>query len=169
MRRQKNVGATDQHAAKLEGLRGRALLTSGTVIGAYEWRALKLEPSAQIYGLWEHDNPFTDSTGTQQPGFNFSTGRGAGGGKVSCPLPWMSGATIAPYFGLYGDYYFSQTGVALAGLTTVPLLQGFGVRGTGGVAINLFNRAQLTAGGEYEVTANNFQIWTWNVAGRVPF
>jgi hypothetical protein len=106
---------------------------------------------------------------TQQPSLNFSTGRVAAGSKVSYPLPWMSNVTIAPCLGVYGDYYFSQTGVPLAGLTTVPLLQGWGVRGTGGIAINLFNRAQLTAGGEYEVTANNFQIWTWNVAGRIPF
>jgi hypothetical protein len=77
--------------------------------------------------------------------------------------------TVAPYVGVYGDYYFSQTGGAAAGLTTTPVLQGWGTRGTGGIAFNLFDRAQLTTGGEYEVTANNYQTWTWSVAGRVPF
>ena len=32
-----------------------------------------------------------------------------------------------------------------------------------------FGHRQLIAGGEYELTANKFQIWTWNVAGRIPF
>jgi Autotransporter beta-domain len=148
---------------------GARLLTSGTVVGTYDWRAVKLEPSAQIFGVWEHDNSFTDSTGTQQPGVSFSTGRGAVGGKASYPFLLTRDVTMAPYAGLYGDYYFSQTNASLVGLTPIPLLQGWGVRGTGGVAFNLFSRAQLTAGGEYEVTADNFQIWTWNVAGHIPF
>lgn len=163
------VGADDAASGATGSFPGYRLLTSGTVVGTYDWRALKLEPSLEIYGVWEHDNPFTDSTGTQQPSFNFSTGRTAAGGKVSYPIAWMGKVTVAPYLGVYGDYYFSQTGSAANGLTTLPLLQGWGVRGTGGLAFNLFAQAQLIAGGEYEVTADNYQIWTWNVAGRIPF
>jgi hypothetical protein len=41
---------------------------------------------------------------------------------------------LSPYAGLYADYYFSKDDAQTAGLTTVPLLQGFSARATGGVA-----------------------------------
>ena len=56
----------------------------------------------------------------------------------------MAGAgTIAPYIGLYGDYYFSKDdATTVPGLTTVPLLQGGAARATGGLTLNFGGAGQ---------------------------
>ncbi len=150
---------------------GQRWLTTGGVTGTYAWQPFVLEPSARVYALWEHENSYTDSLGTFQTARNFQTGRASAGLKVSTPLAWSSSVMVAPYLGLYGDYYFSQDD-ALApapGLTTVPLLQGWSARVTGGVAATFAAGAQLAAGGEYGGIGGNTQIWTWRVRGMVPF
>ena len=48
----------------------------------------------------------------------------------------------------------------LAGLTTVPLLQGFAARATGGLTATFAGGGQLSAGSEYEGIGGNTQIWT---------
>jgi hypothetical protein len=73
------------------------------------------------WALWEHENAYTDSLGTLQTERNFATGRASGGVKVSYPLAWSSTTNLAPYLGLYGDYYFSRDDATTVGLTTVPL------------------------------------------------
>lgn len=58
-----------------------------------------------------------------------STPAGRGGGlEVGYPFAWSSTVALAPYEGLYGDYYFSMDDAAVVGITTVPLLQGCGHR-----------------------------------------
>ena len=69
-----------------------------------------------------------------------ATGRASGGVKVSYPLAWSSTTNLAPYLGLYGDYYFSRDDATTVGLTTVPLLQGWSGRVTGGMAMALRSR-----------------------------
>jgi hypothetical protein len=59
---------------------------------------------------------------------------------------------------LYGDYYFSTNDTAGLAITTVPLLQGFGVRATGGIAATFAGGAQLSAGGEFEEVGGATQI-----------
>jgi hypothetical protein len=54
-------------------------------------------------------------------------------------------------------------------LTTVPLLQGWSARATGGVAMGFGGGTQLSAGGEYGGIGSNTHIWTWRVRGSVPF
>ena len=76
---------------------------------------------------------------------------------------------LAPYLGLYGDYYFSRDDATTVGLTTVPLLQGWSGRATGGVAMTFGRGAQLSAGGEYGGIGSDTHIWTWRVRGSVPF
>ncbi len=147
---------------------GNRWLTFGGITGTYEWRAFVLEPSARVFAVWERDNPFTDSLGTAQAGNNFSTGRASGGLKVSYPFAWSGSVDLAPYVGLYGDYYFSRENAA-AGLTTTPLLQGWGARPVWGVAALFRGGAQLAAGGEYAGIGGNTQIWTWTVRGSIPF
>ena len=133
-----------------------------------EWRALLLEPSARVFALWEHENAYTDSLGTLQTDRNFATGRASGGVKASYPLAWSSTTNVAPYLGLYGDYYFSRDDATTVGLTTVPLLQEWSGRVTGGVAM-AFGRGALSAGGEYGGVGNDFHIWTWRMRGTVAF
>jgi len=57
---------------------------------------------------------------------------------------FVAGAgTIAPYIGLYGDYYFSKDdATTVPGLTTVPLLQGGAARATGGLTLNFGGAGQ---------------------------
>jgi hypothetical protein len=75
----------------------------------------------------------------------------------------------SPYAGLYADYYFSKDDAQTAGLTTVPLLQGFSARATGGVAASFTGGATLGAGGEFGGIGSATHIWTWTARGRIPF
>jgi hypothetical protein len=146
----------------------RSLITGG-LTGTYGWQAFVLEPSARVYALWEHENAYTDSLGTLQPDRNFSTGRASAGGKVTYPFAWSSAVDLAPYVGLYGDYYFSMDDAATAGLTTVPLLQGWSARATAGLAMTFAQSALVSLGGEYGGIGSDTHIWTWRVRGSVPF
>jgi hypothetical protein len=148
---------------------GNRWLATAGLTGTYGWRAVVLEPSARVYALWEHENAYTDSLGTLQPDRNFTTGRASGGIKVIYPMAWSSTMDVAPYVGLYGDYYFNMDDAASVGLTTVPLLQGWSARATAGVTMTVGRGALLSAGGEYGGIGANYQIWTWRVRGSVPF
>ena len=64
--------------------------------------------------------------------------------------------------------YFSRDDATIVGLTTVPLLQGWSGRATGGVAMT-FGRGALSAGGEYAGIGSDFHIWTGRVRGTVAF
>jgi hypothetical protein len=148
---------------------GHRWLATGGLTGTYGWRAVVLEPSARVFALWENENAYTDSLGTLQTARNFATGRASGGVKVSYPLAWSSTTNLAPYVGLYGDYYFSRDDAATVGLTTVPLLQGWSGRATGGVAMTFGGGALLSAGGEYGGIGSDSHIWTWRARGRMAF
>ena len=148
---------------------GHRWLVTGGLTGTYGWQAFVLEPSARVYALWEHENAYTDSLGTLQPDRNFSTGRASAGGKVTYPFAWSSTVDLAPYVGLYGDYYFSMDDAATAGLTTVPLLQGWSARATAGLAMTFAQSALVSLGGEYGGIGSDTHIWTWRVRGSVPF
>jgi subtilisin family serine protease len=148
---------------------GQRWLATGGLTGTFRWQGVVLEPSAQAFALWEQENAYTDSLGTLQAARNFETGRASGGVKAIYPFAWSSAVNVAPYVGVYGDYYFSHDDAATAGLTTVPLLQGWSARVTGGVAMTFGPAAMLSAGGEYGGIGGNFQIWTWQVHGDVAF
>src|SRR6202044_3777784 len=120
----------------------------GGLTGTYPWQRFVIEPSAQVYALWEHESAYTDSLGTLQAAREFETGRASGGAKISYPLAWYSGVNLNPYVGLYADYYFSGDDASVVGLTTVPLLQGWSARTTAGMAATLAGGAQVALGGE---------------------
>jgi hypothetical protein len=148
---------------------GDRWLATGGLTGTYNWQAVVLEPSARVFALWEHENAYTDSLGTLQPDHNFATGRASGGVKAIYPCTWSSTMNIAPYVGLYGDYYFTMDDATTVGLTTVPLLQGWSGRATAGVDMTFGGGQLLSVGGEYGGIGGNYQIWTWRVRGSVPF
>jgi len=164
-----DILANDVAGTAAGNFTGHRWLTTGGVTGTYGWQSFVLEPSARVYALWEHENSYTDSLGTLQSDRNFVTGRTSGGVKVSYPFAWSSAVKLAPYAGLYGDYYFSRDDALAAGLTTVPLLAGWSGRATAGVAATFGGGAQVAAGGEYGGIGGNTRIWTWRVRGRVPF
>jgi hypothetical protein len=147
---------------------GHRWLAFGGLTGTVGWAGAVVEPSAQIYTLWEHENPFTDSLGTQQLSHDFDTGRASSGLKIAFPFAAGSG-TLSPYAGLYADYYFSMDNSTTVGLTTVPIIQGWGARATGGVTVSIPGGAQISAGSEFSGIGNDTHIWTLTVRGNVPF
>jgi hypothetical protein len=86
---------------------------------------------------------------------------------------WSAIATVAPYVGVYADYYFNRDDAALP---LPPLLlpsefvQGWSARVTSGVAVEIAGGPKLWAGGEVGGLGSN-QFTTWSVRGRavVPF
>jgi hypothetical protein len=149
---------------------GTRWLVNGGLTGTYPWQQFVLEPSARVFALWEHENAYTDTLGTLQAARNFETGRASVGAKVAYPAAWSWGAAVlSPYAGVYADYYFSQDDAQTAGLTTVPLLQGFSARMTGGIAATFPGGASLGAGGEFGGIGSDNHIWTWTARGQIPF
>jgi outer membrane autotransporter protein len=142
---------------------------SGGLTGTYPWQQFVLEPSARVFALWEHENAYTDSLGTPQAARDFEAGRASTGIKVAYPFAWSSTVALSPYAGLYADYYFSQDDAQTVGLTTVPILQGFSARMTGGIAATFAGGASLGAGGEFGGIGSDNHIWTWTARGRIPF
>lgn len=141
----------------------------GGLTGNFAWLGSVLEPSLQVFTLWEHDNAYTDSLGTAQPTNDFDTGRASGGLKISHALPGGD-VTLVPYVGFYADYYFTMNSAdaTTPGVTATPLLQGWAGRATGGIGARFSSGAQLSAGAEYGGIGNSFQIWTVTLRGSVP-
>jgi len=149
---------------------GTRWLVNGGLTGTYPWQQFVFEPSARVFAMWEHENAYTDSLATFQPARNFETGRASTGVKAIYPFAWtLSAVALSPYAGIYADYYFSKDDAQAAGLTTVPLLQGFSARATGGVAASFTGGATLGAGGEFGGIGSANHIWTWTARGRIPF
>jgi hypothetical protein len=163
-----DILAADNSGTASGNFSGHRWLASAGLTGTYGWQWLMLEPSARVYTLWEQENAYTDSLGTLQAGHNFDTGRASAGMKVSHLFAAGAG-TLAPYVGLYGDYYFSKDDAATVGLTTVPVLQGGAARATGGITAIFGGGAQLTVGGEFSGVARDTRIWNLQVRGTVPF
>jgi hypothetical protein len=149
--------------------KGDRWLMSGGLTGAYGMNALILEPSVRVYAMWENEKGYTDSLGIAQDARTFFTGRASAGNKVSYPVSAMPGTIIAPYVGLYADYYFSHDDAAFSGLASTPVLSGWSARVTGGFAMRGDNGAQLDLGGEYGGIGGDTKIWTWRARGKLPF
>jgi hypothetical protein len=145
-----DIFANDAAGTASGNFTGTRWLVNGGLTGTYPWQMLVIEPSARVFAIWEHENAFTDSLGTFQPARNFETGRASGGVKAIYPFAWTSSTVaLSPYAGLYADYYFSKDDAQTVGLTTVPLLQGWSARVTGGVAASFTGGVTLGAGGEF--------------------
>ena len=110
-----SMGARHSNAMSYQGTSGtasasfpgsRTLVTTG-LTGTYKIsHSWELEPSARVFALWEKGKSYTDSLGTDEAGLNFFTGRASAGAKLTYHWKLSSTATIAPYAGLYADYYF---------------------------------------------------------------
>lgn len=153
---------------------GNRWLVSGGLTGKYESFGLLIEPSARVYALWEHENAYTDTLGTLQSARDFTTGRASGGLRLAYPVMWSSVA-IAPYVGLYGDYYFNgdSAGVSAASLATVSaaILDGWSARAAGGANLKFTNGAQISVGAERGGigSSSGAALWTYRARASVPF
>ena len=164
-----DILAADSSGTASGNFGGHRWLATAGLTGTYGWRPLVLEPSARVFTLWEQENAYTDSLGTLQASHAFDTGRASAGVKMSYPIAAGAGA-LAPYVGLYGDYYFPpRTTRRSSGWTAVPLLQGWGARATGGLAATFGGGAQLSVGGEFSGIGSDTHIWNLLVRGAVPF
>ncbi|HEV2186445.1 MAG TPA: Ig-like domain repeat protein [Stellaceae bacterium] len=143
---------------------GSRWIASAGLTGTYQLMPFEIEPSAKVFALWEHEDSYTDSLGTPQAAFHFTTGRGSGGLKVSYPTTLSDGTILKPYVGFYGDYYFSSNN---ANTVLVPstFIRGGAARVTAGITAHLDSGIKLALGGEYGGIGNNFQNWT--VMGRL--
>jgi len=146
---------------------GNRWIASGGLTGTYRTPWLEIEPSAKVYAVWEHDNSYIDSLGTLQAENTFSTGRASAGAKVAYPLYWGA-ATVAPYVGLYADYYFSSDNAAL--LLPTTFVQGWAARTTAGVSYTAAGGARILVGGEVGgLGSQNFTVWSVRGRASVPF
>jgi hypothetical protein len=145
----------------------RTLFTSG-LTGLYRFLpGFELEPSARVYALWEKENAYTDSLGTQQSDRSFSTGRASVGAKVT--YRWaLSGTTaIAPFGGVYADNYFNKDD---AGVGAIPaVMQGSSARLVGGVGVVTDYGLKFSSAAELGGLGGNFTSWTFRARGAVPF
>jgi outer membrane autotransporter protein len=153
--------------------RGNRWMVSGGLTGSYQGLGLLFEPSARVYALWERENAYTDSLGTLQTARDFSTGRASAGLKVAYPIAWSSTIALAPYVGMYGDYYFSSdnaiAALAASGLPGAVVLDGFSARAIGGVTGKFANGGTIALGAEFSGIGGDASIWTYRARASVPF
>ncbi|MGP0093872.1 MAG: autotransporter domain-containing protein [Xanthobacteraceae bacterium] len=148
---------------------GSRWLVSSGVTGTYDWRAVVFEPSARIYSVWEREDAYTDSLGTAQAERNFSSGRVSAGTKVTYPIAWSPTTVVAPYVGIYGDYYFSRDDADTFGLPSIPLISGWSARVAAGIGVNFERGLQLAIGGELGGIGGDYTFWTWRARASLPF
>jgi Bacterial Ig-like domain (group 3)/Autotransporter beta-domain len=152
---------------------GDRWMVSSGFTGTYQSFGLMIEPSARVYALWEHENAYTDSLGTPQAARDFSTGRASTGIKVAYPIAWSSTVALAPYLGLYGDYYFNTdnatAALAQSGLPSAVVLEGFSARAIGGITAKFANGGQIALGTEFSGIGGNASIWIYRARASVPF
>jgi Autotransporter beta-domain/Bacterial Ig-like domain (group 3)/Putative Ig domain len=165
------IGYDDTSGMAAASFSGERWLASGGFTGTYLFRGFVLQPSAKLYALWEHDGAYTDSLGTAQPTNDFSTGRASAGTRASFPLEWSTASVaLAPYAGIYGDYYFTGNSATIAGVPTPALLlQGWSARATAGLDMKFRNGGVISLGGEFGGIGSNTSLWTYKASGSVPF
>jgi plastocyanin len=148
---------------------GHRDLASAGLTGIYKLQAFSIEPSARIYALWQTEKAYTDSLGTSQGVHEFSTGRVSTGAKITYPWILVDGTTIAPYAGVYLDYYFDNETVADV-LQPVDFIQGWSMRATSGLSFSLPSGIILSIGGEVGgLGSGQFTNWTARGGASVPF
>jgi hypothetical protein len=77
---------------------------------------------------------------------------------------------LAPYAGIYGDYYFNTDDVMAAGAAVVVhVFDGWSARASVGIGAQFANGGQLTLGGERSGLGGNFGLWTYRARASVPF
>jgi hypothetical protein len=151
---------------------GNRLLVSGGLTGNYESHGFKIEPSARVYALWEHENAYTDTLGTAQADRDFSTGRASTGVKLAYPFAWTSTVMLSPYAGIYGDYYFNTDNIVVAGagaLPVIPVFAGLSARTEVGMSALFAGGGQFPVGGERSGLGGSFSLWTYRARASIPF
>ena len=146
---------------------GSRWLVSTGLTGSHRVAAFILEPSVDVFALWERQTGYTDTLGALHDARNFSTGRVALGGRALAPIQGWSGVT--PYLGFYGDWRFSTNSAPPADVAFVGLSDGWSGRVTGGVNVAMAGGGTLALGGQYGGIGTDYGIWTGNARMNWPF
>ena len=159
-----------QAGTALGSFPGQRWLVSGGLTGIYPAYGIEIEPSARVYALWERDGAFLDGLGTPQTERNFSSGRASAGTKVTIPLVWSSTITVAPYVGIYADYYFNKDDAIDTLLLPTQFIQGWSARMTSGLSLATIWGWKLAIAGEVGgLGSGQFLNWTGRGRLAVPF
>jgi hypothetical protein len=153
---------------------GSRWLISGGLVGTYDWRGVEFESSGRVYALWQHERAYLDSLGTNQPERNFETGRISAGANLTYPFAWSPTTIAAPYFGIYGDYYYSYDPAAITGLPPPPSFfgpsfNGWSPRFTSGLGVSFDRGMKFTVGAELGGIGTDHRIWSLQAHGTLPF
>jgi len=149
------------------GFDGSRWLVSTGLTGSHRVASFIVEPSVDVFALWERQTGYTDTLGTLHDARNFSTGRVSLGGRALAPMPEWSGVT--PYLGFYGDWRFASDTAQLAAVPFTGIGDGWSARVTGGFNMRVFTAGSLSLGGEYGGIGANYGVWTGKARLAVPF
>lgn len=157
--------ATGAAAGSFDG--NRWVAATG-LTGSYSVDSFIVEPSANVYALWEQQSAWTDSLGTAQADRRFTAGRVSAGAKLI--RPWRSGdIKVTPYAGFYGDWRFSSDNAPPGGQPVVGIGDGWSGRITSGVAFTGKAGVTVALGGEYGGIGAAYKVWTGNARATVQF
>lgn len=143
----------------------RWLLSTG-INGSYDVGAYVVEPSADVFALWESQGNYIDTLGGLHDARDFSTGRVALGGKVTAPH-WIEG--VMPYLGLYADWRFASDDAVVADVPDTGIGDGWSARVTGGFSMRVLTAGSLSLGAEYGGIGADYSVWTGTARLTVPF
>lgn len=143
----------------------RWLLSTG-INGTFDIGGYVVEPSADVFALWESQGNYIDTLGGLHDSRDFSTGRVALGGKVTAPQ-WIEG--VMPYLGLYADWRFASDDAVVADVPDTGIGDGWSARVTGGFSMRVLTAGSLSLGGEYGGIGADYSVWTGTARLTVPF
>ncbi|WP_247201916.1 autotransporter outer membrane beta-barrel domain-containing protein [Ancylobacter koreensis] len=143
----------------------RWLLSTG-LSGTYAVGSYIVEPSADVYALWESQSSYFDTLGAFHDTNDFSAGRVALGGKLTAPHVFEG---VIPYVGLYADWNFASDDNLPVDVPDIGIGEGWSARVTGGLNMRVFAAGSLSLGGEYGGIGADYSVWTGTARLSVPF
>jgi len=146
---------------------GSRWLFSTGLTGSHRVASFILEPSADVFAIWERQTAYTDTLGVLHDARSFSSGRVSLGGKAIAPGQGLWGAT--PYLGLYGDWRFASNDAQPAAVPFAGIGEGWSARVTGGLNMRVFTTGSLALGAEYGGIGADYKLWTGNARLTLPF
>jgi hypothetical protein len=147
------------------------LIISGGLSGSFDALGMTVEPALSIFGLWEHQDAYTDSLGVDQSEREFSSGRISAGVKLMHEFGIDSGISVLPYAGLYADYTAGNDDAELADLGLGDGgIAGDGLTGRliGGFDLTMKGGASLHFGGEIGGLGGDLQTWSIKAGMKAP-
>lgn len=138
-------------------------IASAGLTGHHQFGDYLIAPSAKLYVLWENQDAYTDSLGTAHASLDSYVGRASLGGRVSRAFAMANGMSFMPYVDLYGDWRFSDDG--LAGTPDTGAEDGLSARTGAGFAVTTAQGLGVSLGGEVGGLGQDTQIWS--ASGRL--